>query len=275
MSDLSTSYKLQPFLLLSKSVKGSANAKLISDALAAPGVYVFSELAQAPNVLEASTLPEVAPYYALLKIFLYGTYKDYIAQEQQLPQLNPIQKAKLKHLSIVSLSETSRTLQYTLLQEYLDIPNVRELEDLIIDTFYQGIIVGKLDQRSQQLLVETTMGRDVLPEQLDRTMQALEDWSTQTRLVLESIDNQIRDANEALKNNQSEREEYENQVEQVRRSIRARKDNMEDVSSSSSPSDAANSNVRGRHQPMAIYGEEDASGRAKKRGVKRFMVGRP
>lgn len=52
MSDLSTSYKLQPFLLLSKSVKGSANAKLISDALAAPGVYVFSELAQAPNVLE-------------------------------------------------------------------------------------------------------------------------------------------------------------------------------------------------------------------------------
>lgn len=136
---------------------------------------------------------------------------------------------------------------------------------MIIDTFYQGIIVGKLDQRSQQLLVETTMGRDVLPEQLDRTMQALEDWSTQTRLVLESIDNQIRDANEALKNNQSEREEYENQVEQVRRSIRARKDNMEDVSSSSSPSDAANSNVRGRHQPMAIYGEEDASGRAKKR----------
>ncbi|CDH48211.1 cop9 complex subunit 7a [Lichtheimia corymbifera JMRC:FSU:9682] len=274
MSDLSTSYKLQPFLLLSKSVKGSANAKLISDALAAPGVYVFSELAQAPNVMEASTLPEVAPYYALLKIFLYGTYKDYTAQQQQLPQLNPTQKAKLKHLSIVSLSETNRTLQYTLLQEYLDIPNVRELEDLIIDTFYQGIIVGKLDQRSQQLIVETTMGRDVLPEQLDRTMQALEDWSTQTRLVLESIDNQIRDANETLKTNQNEREEYDNQVEQVRRSIRARKDNMEDVASSF-PSDPANSNVRGRHQPMAIYGEEDASGRAKKRGVKRFMVGRP
>lgn len=135
---------------------------------------------------------------------------------------------------------------------------------MIIDTFYQGIIVGKLDQRSQQLIVETTMGRDVLPEQLDRTMQALEDWSTQTRLVLESIDNQIREANDALKNNQNERQEYDNQVEQVRRSIRARKDNMEDVASSF-PSDPANSNVRGRHQPMAIYGEEDASGRAKKR----------
>lgn len=135
---------------------------------------------------------------------------------------------------------------------------------MIIDTFYQGIIVGKLDQRSQQLIVETTMGRDVLPEQLDRTMQALEDWSTQTRLVLESIDNQIRDANETLKTNQNEREEYDNQVEQVRRSIRARKDNMEDVASSF-PSDPANNNVRGRHQPMAIYGEEDASGRAKKR----------
>lgn len=53
---LSTSQKLQPFLLLSKSVKGVANAKLISDALSAPGVYVYTELFESPNVVEVCCL---------------------------------------------------------------------------------------------------------------------------------------------------------------------------------------------------------------------------
>lgn len=50
--NLSTHQKLEPFLLLSKSVKGVANGKLISDALNAPGVYVFTELYNAPNVVQ-------------------------------------------------------------------------------------------------------------------------------------------------------------------------------------------------------------------------------
>lgn len=52
---LSTSQKLQPFLLLSKSVKGVANSKLIMDALSAPGVYVFTELYESPNLVEVYT----------------------------------------------------------------------------------------------------------------------------------------------------------------------------------------------------------------------------
>jgi COP9 signalosome complex subunit 7 len=51
---LSTSQKLQPFILLSKSVKGVANTKLIMDALNANGVYVFTELYESPNVVEVS-----------------------------------------------------------------------------------------------------------------------------------------------------------------------------------------------------------------------------
>jgi COP9 signalosome complex subunit 7 len=49
---LSTSQKLLPFLLLSKSVKGVANTKLIMDALNANGVYVYTELYESPNVVE-------------------------------------------------------------------------------------------------------------------------------------------------------------------------------------------------------------------------------
>lgn len=53
---LSTSQKLQPFLLLSKSVKGVASSKLISDALSAPSVFVFTELYESPNIIEVCIL---------------------------------------------------------------------------------------------------------------------------------------------------------------------------------------------------------------------------
>lgn len=50
----STHQKLEPFLILSKSVKGPANVKLIQDVLAAPGIYVFAELLECPNMMEVN-----------------------------------------------------------------------------------------------------------------------------------------------------------------------------------------------------------------------------
>lgn len=44
--------KLEPFLLMAKSLKGAAAAKLIQDATSAPGVFVFSELLELPNIQE-------------------------------------------------------------------------------------------------------------------------------------------------------------------------------------------------------------------------------
>lgn len=43
-SSLQALAKLEPFLLLGKSARGSAAAKLIVEATAAPGCYVFAEL---------------------------------------------------------------------------------------------------------------------------------------------------------------------------------------------------------------------------------------
>lgn len=48
-----TTAKLEPFLLMSKSAKGAAAAKLIQDATAAQGVFVFSELLELTNIQEA------------------------------------------------------------------------------------------------------------------------------------------------------------------------------------------------------------------------------
>lgn len=44
--------KLEPFLLMAKSLRGAAAAKLIQDATSAPGVFVFSELLELPNIQE-------------------------------------------------------------------------------------------------------------------------------------------------------------------------------------------------------------------------------
>ena len=45
-------HKLEPFMLMSKSAKGAAAAKLIQDVTAAPGVFVFAELFELPNIQE-------------------------------------------------------------------------------------------------------------------------------------------------------------------------------------------------------------------------------
>jgi COP9 signalosome complex subunit 7 len=48
--------RLEPYLLMSKSAKGAAAAKLVLDAISAPGVFVFSELLDAPNIQEVGTI---------------------------------------------------------------------------------------------------------------------------------------------------------------------------------------------------------------------------
>jgi COP9 signalosome complex subunit 7 len=82
---------------------------------------------------QASTLPEVIPYYQLLQVFLYGCYDEYkgnyhyyyvqfkfeiiikiiiiiinTAKSNELPALTPSQTKKLKQLSIITLSEKSQ-----------------------------------------------------------------------------------------------------------------------------------------------------------------------
>ena len=60
--------------------------------------------------------------------------------------------------------------------KYLDIQELRELEDLIIDCIYNDLISGKLDQKNKVLQVEYTYGRDVRESDIDNMVFKLEDW---------------------------------------------------------------------------------------------------
>lgn len=67
-------------------------------------------------------------------------------------------------------------MPYSTLLKALDMPSIRELEDLIIDAIYLDILRGKLDQKEEQLEVEYTMGRDLELGKLETVLEALKDW---------------------------------------------------------------------------------------------------
>ncbi|KAG5734172.1 COP9 signalosome complex subunit 7a [Termitomyces sp. T112] len=185
--------KLEPYLLMAKGLKGAAAAKLIQDVTSAPGVFVFSELLELPNIQELGKSEQHEKYLSLLQLFSYRTYQDYVSHKDFLPPLNEAQTTKLKHLSIVSLASDRRILPYADLLEALDMSTIRELEDLIIDAIYLDILRGKLDQKEQQLEVEYTMGRDLEPGKLEEVLAALQNWAETTSSVLATLDAKIQE----------------------------------------------------------------------------------
>lgn len=68
-------------------------------------------------------------------------------------------------------------LPYELLLRSLQVPTIRELEDLIIDGIYADLMRGKLDQKEQQFEVEYTIGRDLGPGKIQALLASLHDWS--------------------------------------------------------------------------------------------------
>jgi COP9 signalosome complex subunit 7 len=78
MADVSKfTARLEPFLLMGKSAKGAAAAKLVQDATASPGVFVFGELLELEGVQELQRSENHTKVYELIKLFAYGTYTDW------------------------------------------------------------------------------------------------------------------------------------------------------------------------------------------------------
>ncbi|XP_060007840.1 COP9 signalosome complex subunit 7b isoform X2 [Lagenorhynchus albirostris] len=171
---------LEQFILLAKGTSGSALTALISQVLEAPGVYVFGELLELANVQELAEGGNAA-YLQLLNLFAYGTYPDYIANKESLPELSTAQQNKLKHLTIVSLASRMKCIPYSVLLKDLEMRNLRELEDLIIEAVYTDIIQGKLDQRNQLLEVDFCIGRDIRKKDINNIVKTLHEWLPTSR----------------------------------------------------------------------------------------------
>lgn len=215
-----TSTPLEQYVLLAKGTKGAAAVGLVKQVLEAPGVYVFGELLEMPNIQELSNGSN-AQYYDVLNLFAFGTYHDYKENVKRFPELSETALKKLKQLTVVSLAAKSKRIPYTVLQEHLDMVNLRELEDLIIECVYAGIIQGKLDQSNQQLEVEYTIGRDIRPEAVSDIIHVLQEWCDGCETVLANIEDQINKANKYRENRVKTKQKVQEEVENIKKAIKA------------------------------------------------------
>uniref|UniRef100_A0A8C4LN10 COP9 signalosome subunit 7B n=1 Tax=Equus asinus TaxID=9793 RepID=A0A8C4LN10_EQUAS len=199
---------LEQFILLAKGTSGSALTALISQVLEAPGVYVFGELLELANVQELAEGANAA-YLQLLNLFAYGTYPDYIASKESLPELSTAQQNKLKHLTIVSLASRMKCIPYSVLLKDLEMRNLRELEDLIIEAVYTDIIQGKLDQRNQLLEVDFCIGRDIRKKDINNIVKTLHEWCDGCEAVLLGIEQQVLRANQYKENHSRTQQQVE------------------------------------------------------------------
>uniref|UniRef100_A0A667GLC0 COP9 signalosome subunit 7B n=1 Tax=Lynx canadensis TaxID=61383 RepID=A0A667GLC0_LYNCA len=201
---------LEQFILLAKGTSGSALTALISQVLEAPGVYVFGELLELANVQELAEGANAA-YLQLLNLFAYGTYPDYIANKESLPELSTAQQNKLKHLTIVSLASRMKCIPYSVLLKDLEMRNLRELEDLIIEAVYTDIIQGKLD-RNQLLEVDFCIGRDIRKKDINNIVKTLHEWCDGCEAVLLGIEQQVLRANQYKENHSRTQQQVEAEI---------------------------------------------------------------
>lgn len=211
---------LEQYILLAKSTKGAAAVELIKQVLEVPGIYVFGELLEMPNIQELETTPN-APYLRLLNIFAYGTFANYLENKATLPSLTPAMIAKLRHLTIVSLAMKLKCIPYSTLLLELDLKNLRELEDLIIEVIYADVVRGKLDQKNNQLEVDYTIGRDIKPDDLNTVTSVLQEWCDTCETVLSNIQSQISRANSTKDNHIKLKQQIENEVTNIKKTLKA------------------------------------------------------
>ncbi|KAG0075549.1 COP9 signalosome complex subunit 7a [Podila epicladia] len=209
--------RLEPHLALSKSAKGAACVQLIKDVLAAPGVVVFGELLDMPNVVDLKNNPDHERYHRLLEIFSYGTYQDYLQNKATLPEITNVQRMKLQQLSIVTLSERARAIPYSDLLTYLEIDNVRQLEDLIMDAIYQNMINASLDQKLKQVEIHSAMGRDLRPGQAQVMLKVLEDWTKTSEALLQALNAKMVQVQDNYQKEKLAKEQFDADLERIKK----------------------------------------------------------
>jgi len=225
---ISSTSPLEQFVLLAKSAKGAAAVELVKQALEAPGVYVFGELLDMPNIIELQG-QQFQSYFDMLNIFAFGTYRQYLEKKDNLPEMTPVMQQKLRHLSIVTLSESNKCIPYKVLVEQLDMKNLRELEDLVIEAIYGDVIRGKLDQLNGQLEIDFAIGRDVQPNDIGQVIQTLNEWCEACDSILGAIETQVVSANSEKERHNKHRASIEEEVTNIKKNLKSQVQETEDM----------------------------------------------
>ena len=113
-----------------------------------------------------------------------------------------------------------KLIPYAALLEALDMSSVRDLEDLVIDCIYAGLIKAKLDQRARTMEVQNVvMARDVREGDIDAMMERLVGWQAVCDDLVASIDRNVDAAKASRAQEKTEAERIAAEVASVKKSI--------------------------------------------------------
>jgi len=219
-NDISSGANLLKYSLLAKSAKGKACVAVIQQVLQNPNTYVFGELLELPNV-KALAEGENKPWYDALTLFAYGTYKQYKENQKTYPELAEPLIKKLRQLSVVSIASVQKSIPYPTLLQELGLDHVRDLEDLIIDCMYAGIIKGKLDQHEQRFQVDWAIGRDIRPGQVEEMVKVLAAWCDRSELLMKKIQEKVQLASFLHEQHATSLKEFDLRVEEIKSNLKA------------------------------------------------------
>lgn len=134
----------------------------------------------------------------------------YFKARSDLPKLTERQEKKLKQLSVVSIASKTRVrishknslaykfklITYDLLSQTLHFSSVREIEDFLIDSIYQGLFKGKLNHSQKLFEVDEVFGRDIQSKDIERMIGTLQAWQSNSVETIDKIDQKIKIASE-------------------------------------------------------------------------------
>lgn len=136
--------KIEPFVLMSKSAKGAAAAKLIQDATSAPGLFVFAELLDVPSIQEVRIITafdfldiltgliarEQSDTFLVLRAFTALRLQD-------LPRLSPyaLLLTLSSSISILTISSNRHTTEHKDSLPPLSPTQITKLRHLSLVTF--------------------------------------------------------------------------------------------------------------------------------------------
>lgn len=177
------------FVVLARSATSRACEALVRQALDHTGVFVFGELLDCPNVQALSNTEDGRRLLELVRIFSYGTYPDYLARSAELPELTAVQRRKLQLLTIVSLASRDKRIKFSVIQDALGLPSQPEVEELIVEAIYKGLINAKMDQEMGCLEVVSSNSRDCREEDIDFIINTLSGWHDSANKMTQALDN--------------------------------------------------------------------------------------
>lgn len=130
----------------------------------------------------------------MLYLFASGVWDDYARARAAYPELSAAQATKLRQLTILSLAHQKRSLPFAEMAQAVGIDtthSTRKLEDLIVDSIYEGLFTGQLDARAGCFNVDAVTARDVVPpasgeqgDPIHTLHDALTAWYVQRVLAL-------------------------------------------------------------------------------------------